>query len=304
MTLIVGYAPDEHGKAALPLAVMLARSSGEDLVVCSVVRRVWPASLAGTEVDDLEEGATAALDRARRLVPEDVSAEYAVVRARSVPSGLLKLARERDTSALVLGSSADGVYGHIALGSTSDRLLHSSPVSVAVAPRGFRCAKGATVQRLTLAYGGSEQADTLAVAAAGKAAQFGASLRLASFMVRVRPDYTMTLGVEGETGILDTWAMEMQGALKEAVEEVSELPAPPETVETAIGKGATWDEALEDLEWLPSELLVVGSSAVAAVARVFMGSRATKIMRHSPVPVVLMPRERAEQLAEEAEDRA
>jgi nucleotide-binding universal stress UspA family protein len=31
---------------------------------------------------------------------------------------------------------------------------------------------------------------------------------------------------------------------------------------------------------------------------VFLGSRATKILRHSPVPVVVVPRGRAEQLAD------
>ena len=36
MTMIVGYAPDERGKAALHLAGMLARSGGDDLVVASV----------------------------------------------------------------------------------------------------------------------------------------------------------------------------------------------------------------------------------------------------------------------------
>jgi len=33
---------------------------------------------------------------------------------------------------------------------------------------------------------------------------------------------------------------------------------------------------------------------------VFLGSRATKIVRHSPVPVVVVPRDVAEELAERA----
>ena len=36
------------------------------------------------------------------------------------------------------------------------------------------------------------------------------------------------------------------------------------------------------------EVLVVGSTA-GAVSRVFLGSRATKIVRHSPVPVIAVP---------------
>jgi nucleotide-binding universal stress UspA family protein len=47
-------------------------------------------------------------------------------------------------------------------------------------------------------------------------------------------------------------------------------------------------------------VLVVGSSSIGPVARVFLGSRSSKIVRHSPVPVVVVPRGTAAELAEEA----
>ena len=47
-------------------------------------------------------------------------------------------------------------------------------------------------------------------------------------------------------------------------------------------------------------MLVVGSSTIGPVARVFLGSRGAKIVRDSPVPVVVVPRGAAEELAEEA----
>jgi nucleotide-binding universal stress UspA family protein len=47
-------------------------------------------------------------------------------------------------------------------------------------------------------------------------------------------------------------------------------------------------------------VLVIGSSELGPAARVFLGSRATKIMRHSPVPVVVVPRQKAEELADRA----
>jgi nucleotide-binding universal stress UspA family protein len=39
---------------------------------------------------------------------------------------------------------------------------------------------------------------------------------------------------------------------------------------------------------------VIGSSESGPVARVFLGSRAAKIIRHTPVPVVIVPRDAAE----------
>ena len=38
-----------------------------------------------------------------------------------------------------------------------------------------------------------------------------------------------------------------------------------------------------------AEVLVVGSSRLGPVARVFLGSNATKIIRSSPVPVLVIP---------------
>ena len=64
------------------------------------------------------------------------------------------------------------------------------------------------------------------------------------------------------------------------------LPATARQVETVIGRGASWAEAIEDVGWAEGDVLVVGSSELGPVAQVFLGSRATKILRHSPVPVV------------------
>jgi len=49
------------------------------------------------------------------------------------------------------------------------------------------------------------------------------------------------------------------------------------------------------------DVLVVGSSSIGPVARVFLGSRASKIMRHSPLPVVVVPRAAAAEPADQAE---
>ena len=74
----------------------------------------------------------------------------------------------------------------------------------------------------------------------------------------------------------------------------------PPSLEAVVGYGETWDEALEDVEWDDGDVLVVGSSTIGPVARVFLGSRAAKIVRHAPVPVVVVPRGAAEELAARA----
>ncbi|MGH8892657.1 MAG: universal stress protein [Actinomycetes bacterium] len=293
MTFVAGHAPDERGSAALHLAATLAGSSGDDLVVCAVVPRPWFPSMAKVDAEYqayLDAQADAALDQARRALQGGVAVTFVRHAARSAPTGLLEIAEEHDAGLIVVGSSSAGVFGHVVLGSVTDRLLHSSPVPVALAPRGFRAKSEARVRRVTAAYGGGEAADALAVAAAPVAARVGASLRLATFAVWSRPSYVMRLGTESEDAVLGDWLADMRAAAGQALDLVKDLPDVPRDLESVVGIGGSWPEALEDVDWEEGDILVVGSSSVGPVARVFLGTRASKIVRHSPVPVVVVPR--------------
>lgn len=303
MTLVVSFAPDGRGRAVLHLAAMLTRSSGDDLVVCAVIPAPWPPSPARVDAEYrayLEDTANDALEQARERLPDDIASTPRLQHARSAPAGLLEVAEEHDASVIVAGSSAAGGFGHVSLGSATSRLLHSSPVPVALAPRGFRSKPDARVLRVTAAFGGAEGAEDLVVAAAGVAGRVGASLRLASFAVRSRPPYTSGVGSGPERSVIEQWSDEIMSAARAALEHVAQLPVPPRVLDPVVGYGENWDEALEDVEWDEGDVLVVGSSSIGPVARVFIGSRATKIVRHSPVPVVVVPRGAAAELAEEA----
>jgi nucleotide-binding universal stress UspA family protein len=291
MSLVVGFAPDGRGRGVLHLAAMLARSADDDLVVCAIIPSPWPPSPARVDAEwraELEQIANEALDRARERLPDDVPARFLVQHARSAPAGLLQVAEQHDASTIVTG----------AMGSTSGRLLHSSPVPVALAPRGYRARPDARVTRVTAAFGGAD--DDLVVAAAGVAARVGAALRVASFAVRARPPYTISVGRLADDTMLADWVRDIESAARSALHAVEELPAVPRELEAVVGHGETWEEALEDVEWEDGDVLVVGSSSIGPLARVFLGSRATKIVRHAPVPVVVVPRGVASELAEEA----
>jgi nucleotide-binding universal stress UspA family protein len=301
MTMIVGYAPDGGGSAVLHLAAMLARSADDNVVVCSVVPAPWVPGMARIDAEYreyLDKLADAALEAARRRMPDDVPAAYVRHRARSAPTGLLDVAAEHDAHLVVLGSSCAGPFGHATLGSVSDRLLHSSPVVTALAPRGFRCGPAAEVARVTAACGGTDASETLVVAAAGVAAGLDAAVRIASFAVWQRPDYTTRLGTEPEDLVMREWTARLEEAANAALKQIGDLPSTPRTVESVIGRGEDWDSAIRDVEWQEGDVLAVGSSETGPVAQVFLGSRATKIVRHSPVPVVVVPRGVAEELAE------
>ena len=300
MTMIVGYAPDEHGNAALNLAGMLARSSGDDLVVSSVVPAPWLPGMARVDAEYhayLDSTADEALEVARGNLPDDLPARFVRHSARSAPAGLLELAEQYDANMIVLGSSSAGVFGHIALGSVTDRLLHSSPLPIALSPRGLRTKPDARVTRVTAAYGGSATAARMVVAAARVAARLGASVRIASFAVWSRPAYTTRLGTDREDLVLQEWITDLEQKVNTALEAVEELAEAPRKVEAVVGHGTNWADAIDDVGWESGDVLVIGSSRPGPVARVFLGSRATKIVRDSPVPVVVVPREQPEEFA-------
>jgi nucleotide-binding universal stress UspA family protein len=268
MTLLVGFAPDGHGRGVLHLAAMLARSSGEPLVVAAVIPRSWPPSPARVDAEYhefLDATAGDALANARRRLPDDVEATFVIHHARSAPAGLLELAAEHEARAIVTGG----------LGSTTHRLLHTSPVPVALAPRGYRAPAECRVRRVTASFDGSDT--SLVEAAAREAQRVGAAMRVVSFAVRAHAPYTSGVGAEGQGGILDEWEEEIRSAV-------------PDGLAVVIGHGTDWEEALEDVEWDDGDVLVVGSSSMGPLAQLFLGTRAAKIIRHAPVPVVMVPR--------------
>jgi nucleotide-binding universal stress UspA family protein len=301
MTMVVAYAPDGRGRAVLHLAGMLARSADDDLVLCAVVPAAWPPSPARVDAEyraHVEREADDVLGRARERLGDGVDATTVVHHARSVPAGLLEVAEQRGANLIVAGSAAAGGSGTVTLGSTTSRLLHSSPVPVALAPRGFRAAPGARVTRVTAAFGGS--GDDLVVGAATVAARVGATLRLASFAVQPRAPYTVAVGREADESAAKEWIGEIEAAQQEVLERVRDLPSVPQECEAVVGRGESWEDALEDIEWRDGDVLVVGSSSIGPLARVFLGSRSAKIIQHSPVPVIAVPRGVAEELASDA----
>jgi nucleotide-binding universal stress UspA family protein len=304
VTVLVGLPRDERATAAVHLGVLLARSLDADLLVCTVVPPPWPPGMARVDAEYqeyLDRGAQEAIEQARRLVPADRPASFVVARARSTSVGLLDVAREHGARLLVLGSSTAGVLGRVAFGSVADRLLHSSPLPVVLGPRGFRCRADATVRRVTAAFGATEGADELVVAVAGVAARAKAALRVASFAVRPRTPLTAGIGSRAEDAVAREWAADVERAQRAVLEQVERLPRQPSALAAAVGYGSDWAGAIEDIGWDDGDLLAVGSSTAGPLEHVFIGSRSSRIVRHSPVPVVVVPRGAAHALAERAE---
>ncbi|MFY0406871.1 universal stress protein [Solicola sp. PLA-1-18] len=292
MTIVVGFGPDVQSTAGLNLAGQLAGSAGEPLVLCCVVHDSWESPTLARGVDSdwrnhLESLAAEAVARAREELPDDLDVAQVVRTGRSVPRVLLDEGTKRGASLLVVGSSTDGAFGHVALGSTSDRLVHSSDLPVALAPRGYR-AGDTPVRRLVLALDPTRADVSLARTVAPLAERLGASVEAVTFAVRTQGRSAM--GPRIDQGVYDAWRSQVEEAHRVAT--TAFRSANPSTVlqGTHLVEGDRWSTTLEGFAWEDGDLLVVGSSEHGPLARVFLGSTATRILRHTPVPVVVVPR--------------
>ena len=97
--------------------------------------------------------------------------------------------------------------------------------------------------------------------------------------------HDLEVGYDAERMVAEQWRTQAREAQERALDSLPEDVA----VEAGVIDGRNWDDAVHSLPWEEGEVLVVGSSRLGPVARVFLGSNSTKILRSSPVPVVVVP---------------
>ena len=292
MTVVVGYLAGKSGTAPLQLAVGAAHTLRTSLTVATIVPKPWttpsPARIDAEYATWADQLAADSAKEARRYLaglPDDLSVSYHSHAHRSVSGGLVEVVEELRADLLVLGSSANGQLGQVVVGSTADRLLHSSPVPVAIAPRGYRGARTGSLTRITCGYPGTPESVDVVKRVSELAKRLAVPLRVITVAVRGRTMYPPEVGLHAEDSILAAWesqATEMLARLR-----TDGVVGDDVTLQVVSGNG--WDQAIDDAEWQDGEILALGTSPRGNIARVFLGSRGTKIMRVSPVPVLVLP---------------
>lgn len=296
MTLVVGFPSGKDDWSAIELGATLARSASLDLLVVTVVPSVWPTPVAGHTDREFEEWAehqgADAVAEANAILAEvcpDVAAVARWTPGRSVASALLQQAEEVAARMVVVGSGSTGSYGRVHPGATGDWLLHSSHIPIAVATHGYMASEHGRIRRVSCAFRGDERSVRTLERTAAICADVGASLRMVTFAVRGRTVYTAGVGAHAEDMVLERWISQATAAQDQALKALTESGAAPAEVENAVATGRSWGAAVDRLEWDRDEVLVVGSSSAGLIERIFLSSNASKIVRHSPVPVVVVP---------------
>lgn len=289
MKCLVGYSPDRGGREALDLGIVLARSSAGSLVVATIVPETWGhPSMARVDAEYavfLEQYADKSLEKARVQVARRTPAEFVSRTAPSAREGLFAAAQDASADCIVLGSARAARLGSFLEGGVTAGVLHSAPVPVALAPRGYAPGPRTRLRRITCAFSGAPEAAGTARAARDLCAKLKLPLRLLTLVVRDRQMYPTGVGYQIENVVANRWRSQAAAAQKQVI---AALPATP-PVTAAVADGKDWKTVFASVPWKDGEMIAVGSSSIGPLLRVFLGSNAAKIVHHAPVPCLILP---------------
>lgn len=275
MRILAAFTDTLGGKDAFALASSLA-----DIFDCALdMVTIVPggedrAILDSTDVAFSEVIVTQADDWMEQAIAASAARTVARKHLRysdSYAQGLLATAAELDSTMLVIGGGRHGALGKVSLGSVGNTLLHSSPIPIALAPRGFRHHPYNRITRVT--------------------AMLGTRVDPHSHLLNVAADYS-TLGrcPLRLVSLLDR-SVPAESAMKEQLSETSHLTAERTgtPVSFVVQPGDNTEDAMSALDWKRHEIALVGSSRMAQKGRLFLGSTANKILRSTPVPMIVIP---------------
>jgi nucleotide-binding universal stress UspA family protein len=271
---VVAYGGDKRSKAALRLGVTLAQTLGARLDVVLVVRADDPFGAPYPPSGDVgplvEAQALGWLEEARGLVPGDVPVATHLRRHRSVAQGILEAVAELGARLVVVGTAAGP--GGFTVGAVATHLLHASPVPVALTPRGYEPA--GRLRRIYCAVGTRPGAQLVVREAVEAARRTRTDLRLVSLVE-----------LDEQAGVDDEARRRAEKLMRQAVADVV-----PDAGGIEIGQGRTMRQAIDSIGWEPRSVLLVGSSRLAPGRQTFLGTTAARMLRHLPVPMVVVPR--------------
>lgn len=286
--IVVGYTATDAGADAAALGARLARSLGAVLHLVIVLPSEGTRNAAVPPERAYEEHirrqAKEWLEDAVVRLPQELTRTGHVRFAESFAEGLIAAGEEFDARLIVIGTAGGSIFGRHLLGSVASELLHSSSIPVALAPAGTAEQDDHVLPRVTAAVGNRAGADNLLDEAAAIATESRVGLRLVSLV-----PFDVPPG-------LDTGAIRVVG--DEHANEVLEIAKGllPEELKAEVEEapGDTVEDAVAHLSWLPGEVVLVGSSRLAQPRRLFLGSTAAKMLHELPVPMIVVPRTRAE----------
>ena len=282
MKLLVAYLATPGGEDAVAFGACLARTFGASLDIAVVIPPDPPETITSAAgfAEALDEAARQWVAGAADLVPGDVVAETHVVVDEHVAHGLIAETERVGATMLVVGASGGGITGRHSLGSVVNDLLHSSPVPLALAPRGFSHTGAERIREITTAIGSRPGAEILLDTALALSARGDLPLRLLSLVSR--DDITgRTTDDEAVARAVDLANTSLETAHKRLSDQTP--------IASTVAQGRNVEDAVSSVEWHDGDMIMVGSSRLAAPGRLFLGATAAKMLSVLAVPLLVVP---------------
>ncbi|AHC24516.1 MULTISPECIES: universal stress protein [Mycobacteriaceae] len=285
MHLTVGYLATPTGDDGVALAAALARTFDADVDVVLVVREELPDGHPGRAQYQellLEKGKQWITKAVGALTGAAKSVNANVLVGESFAEELLRFAESHSSDLIVVGGARDGFFGGHVIGPVSSALLHSSPIPVALAPRGYADDAPETIAAVTAAVPSRPGDDNPLPFAITLASAANLPIRMVSLV--------SAENLSEAEDLKELRAVQIAAAQENLAVAARALPDSPD-IESLVADGMTLESALKKLNWDDDDLLVVGSSRFAAPKRIFLGSTASRILAGTDAPVIVIPRD-------------
>ncbi|MCH9767192.1 MAG: universal stress protein [Actinomycetia bacterium] len=284
MHLTVGYLATPTGDDGIALASAIAKTFDATVDVLLVVREELPDGHPGrAQYQQLlvargEQWVSRALSR---LSADGITAASTVTVGESFAESLIDFAEQKSSDLIVVGGARDGFFGRHTIGPVAGALLHSSPIPVALAPRGYAEDPDVVIEGVTAAVPTRATDDNPLPYAITLSRGAGLPIRMLSL---VSAENLSEASSARELRQMQVTAVEEN--LAAAARALPDVPA----ITSLVADGTTLESALKKLNWDDGDLLVVGSSRFAAPRRIFLGSTAARILAGVDIPVIVVPR--------------
>jgi nucleotide-binding universal stress UspA family protein len=278
--IVVGYAGEEAGRDAVMLAARLAAVLGSHVTIVFPYHPLL-ASVPGDQAEEHVRGEVQALVASIEELP---ALTYHWTPSPWPIHALHELASYEKADLIVFGAAREGLADHLHV-SLMERMVHSAPCAVAVAPAGYADDGDLSkLHRIGVGFSDSEE---------GRAA-----FHLAHALAGILGGELEVIAGSGLSPALRSYAF--SSPLLPAVEDemYAETKASLERVADELGSSVPVH--LETIRGDPSgvliersgslDILTLGSRAYGPLRHVLLGSVSARVMREAHCPVLVVPR--------------
>ena len=274
----------------LPLAKMFAARFKATVVLFQSVAPIHETLRVEGEMFQADEQTELGRWRAREYL-ESIHPDFAAagitvereVRVGAPAPSILEVAEQAEIDLIAMTTHGRTGVGRWVYGSVADKVLHGARVPLLLVRASEQPVAPQPLTRILVPLDGSELAERALAPARQLAAEFDAELLL------LRVWETPLYGVEDPPSVMEALEQAASASAKDYITHgMCQLQAQGVPVRGETKNGAVAESILEQAQDSATNLIVMSTHGRSGVSRWVMGSVADRVLRASPVPVLLI----------------